>query len=465
MIMPLLPILLTMAGLLVASIPLAAQDFPPDDYHGSSAAVFPTAEPPRALSATAEQIFSRAQPRLLQIRTLLKTAQKQSSIGSGFLVNADGLAITNYHVVSQYALEPNTYQLEYVAADGSKGKLFLYAIDVINDLAVVRPDVPEGTRFQFFEFNPAAVKGILPKGERLFAMGNPLDLGFTIVEGIYNGLVEKSYQTRVHFTGALNPGMSGGPTVTSDNRIAGVNVAKMIRGDLVSFLVPADAAYALLGKVQNSDEMDAANVRKEISEQLAAWQNEFFAKLKEQGFRKAVFGPYTAAESNADWFNCWATTNSDERPKPRALINRSSCDTGMHLFLANDMSAGNTQLSHTYLKAQDLNAMQFSEVLTRHAQLYLPWRAQNRYTPFRCYENFLASNVETPHRPVLRVTWCARAYRDIPEIYDVSVLAVTQDNNKEALVSNLSLHGVGFDNALMFTGEFLSTLEVNHDLD
>ena len=49
-------------------------------------------------------------------------------------------------------------------------------------------------------------------------MGNPLDLGFTIVEGTYNGFVEKSYNPRMHFTGAINPGMSGGPAVTRPAR-------------------------------------------------------------------------------------------------------------------------------------------------------------------------------------------------------------------------------------------------------
>jgi serine protease Do len=158
----------------------------------------------------------------LQIRTLVADAGRQTSIGSGFLVSSDGLAITNYHVVSQVALEPMTYRLDYAAADGSHGDVTLLGVDLPNDLAIVRIDKREAP---FFDFDKAAMDGALPQGERLYSMGNPLDLGFTISEGNYNGLVGHSYNERIHFTGALNPGMSGGPTVTADGLVVGVNVA------------------------------------------------------------------------------------------------------------------------------------------------------------------------------------------------------------------------------------------------
>jgi len=68
--------------------------------------------------------------------------------------------------------------------------------------------------------------------------GNPLDLGFTIVEGTYNGLVDRSYN---------DPSTSPRhqrrherrPHRHADSRIAGINVAKQLGGELVSFLVPA----------------------------------------------------------------------------------------------------------------------------------------------------------------------------------------------------------------------------------
>ena len=75
------------------------------------------------LSTTAERVYDFAKPRIVQIRTLLQAAGRQTSLGSGFLVSADGLAITNYHVISRFALDPKTYRLEYLAPDGAKGAL------------------------------------------------------------------------------------------------------------------------------------------------------------------------------------------------------------------------------------------------------------------------------------------------------------------------------------------------------
>src|SRR5665213_4120298 len=177
-----------------------------------------------------------AKPRILQVRTLLQAAGRQTTLGSGFLVGADGLALTNYHVVSQFALDPRTYRLEYLAPDGARGELKLLAIDVAHDLAVVKLD---RAGLPWFEFDPRALAGNLPKGERIYAMGNPLDLGFTIIEGTNNGLVDRSYDERIHFSGAINPGMSGGPVTDAEGRIVGINVAKRLDGEQVGFLVPA----------------------------------------------------------------------------------------------------------------------------------------------------------------------------------------------------------------------------------
>lgn len=155
----------------------------------------------------AGKIFEQIKPALLQVRVNLKTGKSLSAYGSGFLISPDGLVVTNYHVVSSVVMEPDIYALEYLRSDGSTGALQIVALDVRNDLALLRI---KGTGFPSLSLQ----KTPLDKGDRGYAIGNPLSVGMTIVEGTYNGLVSTKYNDLFHFTGAINPGMSGGPTVT-----------------------------------------------------------------------------------------------------------------------------------------------------------------------------------------------------------------------------------------------------------
>jgi serine protease Do len=403
------------------------------------------------LSSGAERVYRSARPRLLQIRTILANAGRQSSIGSGFLVSADGLAMTNYHVVSQFAMEPATYRLEYTAAEGKTGALKLLAFDIANDLAVVRLDHSSRA---FFEFDARALQEAPAKGERLYSMGNPLDLGFTIVEGTYNGRVERSYNERIHFSGAINPGMSGGPTVSAASRIVGVNVAKRLDGELVSFLVPARFAADLVTRSAAARPLSTEEIRAEVGRQLLAWQAGLYKALDAETWRAAAFGPYRAPESPSARFNCWANTNANEMPKPRGLVNRTNCATNTWLFVAGDLSTGQIRAMQTYVKSVDLNDYQFAALLSQH---YEPggfgWN-RKRHTRTRCQESFLAGS-EADNRPAMRAVWCARAYREYEGLYDITVLAVTQDSAREALVTRVSMQGVAYDNAVHLAQRFL----------
>ncbi|XUM20858.1 trypsin-like peptidase domain-containing protein [Bradyrhizobium oligotrophicum S58] len=169
----------------------------------------------------------------------------------------------------------STYRLEYTGADGTQGGVTLLAVDLPNDLALVRVDKQNAP---FFSFDKAALDGSLPKGERLYSLGNPLDLGFTIIEGTYNGLVEHSYNDHIHFTGALNPGMSGGPAVNAQGQVVGVNVATRRGGQLISFLVPARFAAALLARGQDAKPA-AADLRKDVIAQLTSWRGALYKSL------------------------------------------------------------------------------------------------------------------------------------------------------------------------------------------
>jgi serine protease Do len=435
--MPLRSALVLAAGLLAAGL---CHSQPP-----------PETTPP--LSSAAERVYESAKPRILQVRTLLQAAGRQSSIGSGFLVNADGLAITNYHVVSQFALDPRTYRLEYLAPDGAKGPLKLLAIDVANDLAAVKL---ERTSMPFFEFDPRALAGRLPKGERIYAMGNPLDLGFTIVEGTYNGPVDKSYDKRIHFSGAINPGMSGGPVTGADGRVVGINVAKLVDGEQVGFLVPANHAATLIDRARKGPALAVDKAREEVGRQLDAWQATFYEALKGSGFRSAAYGPYRGLESAAPWVTCWAATNADQVPRARAAVNTTRCTSETGIFVSDRILTGRVEFTYSYYKAIDLNAFQFARELSQRGGTAYDGRGGKRLTEQECRDDFVTLGA---NHPALRASWCMRAYREFEGLYNVTLIALTQDRNREALLAQVSMQGVSHANAVALGRRFLEAIE------
>ena len=165
----------------------------------------------------ASLLFKTLHDRIYQIQTIELNSGSKASLGSAFQINGDGLMVTNFHVVASYVLEPEKYRIEYVNYEGKTGRLDVHDVDVVNDLALVRH---HDNYMHFLELSDRPVE----QGEQVYSMGNPHDLGMTVVPGTYNSLTAHSYYDRILFSGSINPGMSGGPALNSDGRVIGVNV-------------------------------------------------------------------------------------------------------------------------------------------------------------------------------------------------------------------------------------------------
>jgi serine protease Do len=244
----LLPICL--AALL--ALPSWAQT-PPEPPASAAAAV------PPPISASARRLFDASRGQLLQVRTLLAQQDSQSSVGSGFVVSDDGLVLSNFHVVSQAALEPEGFRLRFVGADGRRGSLQILAIDVRHDLSLLRAVADDGQPLRFeraLAFRPAEEP--LAKGDRIYSMGHPQDVAFAIVEGNYNGLVERRFDPLIYYAGSLNPGMSGGPVLDEQGRVVGVNVSMLLFSQQMSFLIPGSYAEGLLSRARTAKPMQGA---------------------------------------------------------------------------------------------------------------------------------------------------------------------------------------------------------------
>jgi len=229
------------AMLALAAASAMAQPRAPASAPDAAAPAVPAA-PAAPVSLSARKIYEQARSQLVQIRTVLKGQASQTSVGSGFFVTRDGLIVTNFHVVSEAALKPERHDLVYVTADGREAPLQILQLDVLHDLALLRAADAKGRSFDALPFRPDALP--LAQGERIYSLGNPLDVGFAVTQGTYNGLVRRSFYPQIFFGGALSGGMSGGPALDEEGHVVGINVARRVDGEQVSFLVPAAFAMA-----------------------------------------------------------------------------------------------------------------------------------------------------------------------------------------------------------------------------
>ena len=402
-------------------------------------------KPGAVVSSAAQGIFERSKDKLLQLRAIHKATQAQAAIGSGFVASADGLVVTNYHVVAKVALEPELYQMEFVRPDATRGPLALLAIDVVHDLAVLRI---EGRGLPFLKLRD----GGLRKGDRGYAMGNPHDLGLTIVEGTYNGYVEHALYPQIHFTGAINAGMSGGPAVAPDGRVFGVNVARLIGSQLVSFLVPAEYAAKLLVKPAGAGG-DPKRFQGEVRAQLDRHQAALMERLLAGTLPVARLGRYSAPDSPGPFIRCWGRADNEET-KPYE-VDAKICVPEFRIFVSDDLQTGDLRFSHTVLRSRSLGALRFANLLEdRYGGGGGDGFASKKdFTGYRCRDEFVTRAVG-----VVRAVVCVRGYKRFEGLYDLRLRVLTLDSSSEALVSGLALNGVGYESGLAFARRYLEEI-------
>lgn len=383
--------------------------------------------------------FSDNYERIYQIRVVSPDAGSKSSIGSGFQVSKDGLIVTNYHVVSGYVNSPESHEIKYVTHDGKKGLLKLLDFDVVSDLAVLRHPEPAS---DFFTLSNAS----LEKGEFSYALGNPGDWGIVMVPGPTNGFVEHSYEERVLFSGSLNPGMSGGPSLNAAGNVIGVNVATA--GSQLSFLVPAEKAMQL---IKQARQLPIDNYQQEIADQIKRWQRPRIQQLIDQDWAvEEFFGRRLFGEIRHD-FQCWGDTNESNKERVVATVDKS-CSAGDDIYLGYDLNAGQIAFSFSAEKPLKLNASQFAN----SQNPYMSADNQSAYehsTNYLCKTNFVAPK-SVNQKGYGRVISCVRAYKKLVGLYD-SLLLMQHHSNTEAFNAHLSLSAVEKDQIKALNKRFI----------
>jgi len=393
----------------------------------------------------AETIFKQLAPSLYQIRLIDKTSGEKSSIGSGFQISADGLIATNYHVISSYARHPEKYRIEYLDNQGNKASLQLKSIDVINDLALVTREVNQTMPF----FNISQT--VPTKGEEIYSLGNPHDLGMIVVPGTYNGLKKESFNDRIHFTGSVNSGMSGGPVVNRDADVVGINVATA--GNQIGFLIPHDKLVNLV-KTYQSDELPT--IKKQMEQQLNTYQEELITSTINSDWQLKKLGDGVIPIIDAPFIRCWGESNAD-KTDALMLLAVANCSLEENTYIASNFFTGSIEMEFRYLQAKNLSDIKFYQLFQRQIARVMPGNkaGKNDVTEFECQHDIVMPQSQKINNKAI---FCTRAYKDFSDLYDVLYLAISVDRHDQALISHFTLAGVAQESAQRFTKKFMESV-------
>lgn len=397
-----------------------------------------------ALSST-KGVFTQYKNRLAQIRIVDKTTNSKTTIGSGFFVNNKGLIATNYHVISKHVFEPTQYRIEFVLHDRKKTKKIypakLINFDVIHDLALLETNL---TNTPFLELN----KKSLTKGEKIFSIGNPHDLGMAIINGTYNGITNDSMNERIHLSGAINSGMSGGPSITAKGKIIGVNVASA--GNQIGFLVPVNYLNALLKKhARPKSKMTEKQFIPQISQQLLANQIDYISKILNAPFKTKKLGKYQVPDKLAEYLTCWGDSETKDLPYKAS---QNSCATKNDIYLAHGFTTGDIHYSHTHISADNMNPFRFSHILQKFFKRpdVLLTGKKKYFTNYECKTDFVTNDSMT-----FKLSFCLRGYKHLKNVYDMILTAASLNENNAGIQTNLILAGISYENANLFSKKYL----------
>lgn len=193
-----------------------------------------------------------------------ESTRPAQSLGSGFIISADGYVVTNNHVVSADGRNATIESITVTMPDGKEYDAELVGRDPDSDLAVLK--VSRGDPFPFVQFGDSTKARV---GDWIIAIGNPLGLGGTVTSGIVSALYRNvgpggvgtggAFDRYIQTDASINRGNSGGPMFDLNGNVIGINTAIISPngGSVgIGFAIPSEVANPIVTSLINGEEIE-----------------------------------------------------------------------------------------------------------------------------------------------------------------------------------------------------------------
>lgn len=393
-----------------------------------------------------QAIFTKVKDSLYQIQLVNKITGKKTSFGSGFVVFNNNLLASNYHVIASYIDRPDEVDIEYLSVTGRTGKLTLLDIDVFNDLAILQADEDLG--------EPLSVNSVTFKGEKIYSLGNPLDLGFAIIEGINNDKLQHDDANRILYSASLNPGMSGGPAVNLNGEVVGVNVATSTRGKDISFLVHIDALSTLYQHLQTADYQIPNDFKDRIKTQLASIAEHYFKTLLNAEWTSFEIGDFRVVHKMGENFTCSDRSSN----KKQFLFSESSvkCQNNRSIYISPTNQLGYIDYSYHLIKAKSpMLSTKFYNYYQHHYSIGGQFGYnEEEHANINCFSEF----IKVKSRP-FKATICEQPLKSFTGFGNFSLVMAEIGQKNKGFIFKLSISGLRLSDSLTLSKKMLSDFQ------
>lgn len=228
----------------------------------------------KAFPVSPQDIFQRISPAVVYITTQTLTGEQY--LGSGFIVDSQGVVMTNYHVIqgvqnlSVQLKDGSSYPAQDVIYYDVNQDVFIFTIPAQN-----LPTIPLGD------------SRAISIGETIFCIGNPLGLEYSFSDGLLSGVRDFQNLKWLQFTAPISPGNSGGPLINRQGEAIGMVTFLMLGGQNLNFAL---AINEIKPFISNSAQMSLADFTKSTLgiDNLDALKEEYLAGTTDESLNPFV---------------------------------------------------------------------------------------------------------------------------------------------------------------------------------